>query len=140
MKSHIEIEWVEVDKQRGTIILSENGIYFHPYNISEETSDILGDAVSIGGTGVFGAINLQKKLSEIPDVTKVAKELRRSKSLEELVKDKVVTFFPWRYVETFKKKILSGVIILGIKNGIKLKIKESHNQKDVFNLIKEHTA
>lgn len=129
MKIPLEIDWVKIDKRKSTLILKHEGIFIHPYDIKEDAY-LLGDAVSVSVTGVFGAFNLYKKTSNIPTLAEIARKIRNEKGIEELVKSKAITFVPWHQIISAKKNWLTANIVVRTKSGNKILIRETEIKKE----------
>lgn len=136
----MEIDWSRMDGKKGALILADDGIYFQPYNMSEKAPYLLGNAVSIGKTGVFGAANMYKKLTSdsAPSIPEIAKKLRVEKGLDGLVKKNMAIYFPWGQIKDIKKKIFAGTVVVLTKKGNKIVVSDPDNQKAVFNFISDY--
>lgn len=130
MKIPLEIDYIKMDGKKGALILKNDGIYVHPYDMSKRPPYLMGDSLVISDTGIFGAFNLMKKLSNTKNLHEIAKDIRDAKGLEELVKLKEVTFFSWNEISSVKKNWLTANIVVRTKTGNKIKIRVTEIKKE----------
>ncbi len=127
MNPLFEIDWVSRDETKGAGIFVEEGIYFQPY-VSLSSEYPLGDSLAVQATGVVGALNLHRKLSEVDDPPIIARERRNSLGLEVLVKKNEADYFPWDNIDKMKKGWLMKTVTVSMKNGVTLILKGQENQ------------
>ena len=138
MNSRLELDWVRMNETKGAGIFVEEGIYFQPYE--PHTSEYpLGDSLAIQETGVVGALNLHKKLSEVDDPLVVARERRNSLGLEELVKQHEAKYFPWEHIDNVKKSWLMKTVTINMKDKNTLMLRGQDN-KAAFEFVSQKTA
>ncbi|MDH3974480.1 MAG: hypothetical protein OEV42_09400 [Deltaproteobacteria bacterium] len=133
----MDFKYTEYDGKKGALILTEEGLYFQPYAIPKDSFSYFGDSLSIGITGIFGAINLTKKIeeSESPSPGEVARFLRNEFSLEELKEKKLVTFFPWSKVKEVKNRTLMGTVEVKFNQGQVIKLTDPKERKEAYEII-----
>lgn len=142
MNDKSEFEHVECEGIDGALLTCEKGIYFQPYISNEEFSKYFGDSMAIGATGVFGAVNMIKKLNEDNPKSPVdaARQLREHLSLEELLNKKVVKFYPWKAVLSIKDRKIMGLLEVSLEGGIKLKFRDHLERKSAHKLLNDHVS
>ena len=131
------IDWTEMNKQRGSLIVVDDGICFQRYDMGEGYQDVLGDAVSVRQTGVFGAFNLYHKLSKSneEEIVRKAKELREEKGLNCLIKDKKIVHVPWSQMKGIKKSSFFDEILVQTKLCGEIKIYRLKEHKEFADYI-----
>lgn len=138
MKTILEIDWVRLDNQKGAILVADDGIYFQPYG-TKKTDYPFGDSMAIQVTGVIGALNLHKKLSEEEDPPVVAQNIRESMEMEELVKNNLLVFFGWDCIAKLKKGWFGTPVVITMKDGREITIRNQHTET-VFECVSSKIA
>lgn len=138
MKLLKEIDWVQSDGAKGALVLADDGLYFQPYEMSKRASCMMGDSLAINRTGVFGAVNMHKKLKnpETPSLPEIAKVIRREKGLKKLIGEGLASFIYWRDVTRIKKRKLMGTVEIIAVNGTKMIIRNPDDKKSVLDIVK----
>lgn len=129
----IEIDYSRKNDVQGALLISDMGLYFHKYPPIKDNEGLIGDKLSIQQTGVFGAINLYKKMDGIEDVELTAKKKRDSLGLDSMILNGEIEEFSWESVIKIKKNWITGKIIIEINDGNKLRAPIIHRQ-----IIYEH--
>lgn len=133
----MELDYVQMDGNKGTLIINNDGLFFHQYDMSKRPPYLMGESLAISSAGIFGAINLHKKLSAIKNLPDIAKDIRKEKSIEELVKGNEMTYIPWHEVGGVKKNWLSGSLTMRTKSGkkIKMRVTETKKEKEITSFL-----
>lgn len=133
----MELDWIRMDGKKGTLILSNEGIYFQPYDLTKKDPYLFGDAVSIGQTGVFGAINMYNELSKNPvqSITDIARKIRKENGLDQLAQNNMVVYINWNQIKNIKKKRLLGAVVVLTKKGNKIVVSDPNIRNNVFDFI-----
>ena len=98
-----ELDWVQFKDTKGALILSDAGLYYQPYDISERRPYPLGDSLAINRTGLFGAAHMASKFDkDDSDFAEIAKAVRIECGLEKLIDEGRAIFIDWKNVARAK--------------------------------------
>jgi len=135
----LEFEWSRMGDRKGTLLVRDDGLYFQPYQKIDRYLSILGDSISIGASGVFGAINLIKKLESDAnmDLPEAARIVRDKIGLDNLLKNDHIIYFPWNNVAEIKKRKVRKEIVMFLKNKDKILVKEPFKFDETYEILSE---
>ena len=137
MNDNSAFECVECEGADGALLTCEKGIYFQAYISNEDYLKYLGNSIAIGATGVFGAVDMIKKLNEDnpKSPVDVARQVREHLSLEELLDKKVVKFYPWQAVLAIKDRKIMGILEVTVEGGITFTFRDPIERKSAHELF-----
>jgi len=132
-----EIDWVKVNNIKGALLLTDNGICFQPYDMTDKSPYLLGESASIAQTGVFGALNLYNKLSSNgeADASEVAKSVRDEIGVSQLIEEGVALFFPWGKITDLKNKRFKGCVEIKTETKEKIIIGDPDGRKLIMDVV-----
>ena len=130
-------EFADLRGVKGALIVADKGIYFQPYIADKDAFEYFGDALSIGVSGVFGALNLSRKMGEGESSSprEVARALRKEFSLQELIDKGLLSFFPWSKVTELKNRSILGVVEIKFPQNEVVRLTDPEERKLLFELI-----
>lgn len=132
-----EIDWVKLNGVKGALLVTDVGICFQPYDMTDKPPYLLGESLAITQTGVFGALNLYNKLSKKNDydASELAKIVREKVGISKLIDEGGALFFPWEKIVDLKNKRFKGCVEIKTETNQKIVIRDPNGKKLVMDMV-----
>lgn len=137
MADIIEIDWVKFDEIKGSLVFTNEGLFFQPYKLQKNTPYLLGDSLSINQSGIFGAANIHRKLMKdnYSSAPEIARAERQEKGFKKLLDEGLAIFIHWNDILRVRNRRLLGIVELTLNDGKKMIFRDPDDRKAVLDVV-----